>query len=71
MIKFSSKKFIFPNCCSRLVTFVHSSLSTFLLYGDWYDADCGAGCVGYDMGTIGATGCVDMVAVQGMVAVVI
>ena len=53
----SSKEFIFPICYSKFVTFVRSSLSSFLLCGGWYGACCGAtACVGYGMGTIGATG---------------
>ena len=55
MIKFSSREFIF----------MRSSFSLFILFGGWYDADCGAdcgtGCVGYGMDTIGATGCVGYV----------
>ena len=57
MTKFSSKEFIFPNYCSRLVTFMRSSFSFFLCEG-WYDASCGVDCVGYGMSTIGATNCV-------------
>ena len=43
IIKFSRKEFIFHNCCSKLLTFVHNSLSSFLQCGDWYCASWGAG----------------------------
>ena len=39
------------------MTFMRSTLSSFLLYGGWYGAYCGATtCVGYGTGTIGVTG---------------